>query len=356
MHYFGAFGYPMEGQLLQRLNANAGLTKPNLQQHNTVLPRARPLWVWTWGATKLTVEPARILIQRKQRDNRLYELKQNLVHRRDWFKEPTITLEAKGDEHYSAFVKDAPAYFWSPDGARVIFASSPGYFAGVCPPWQSPKRVHNECVVEIPTFEIETLYREKPRRAVVPFSGGIDCTIIAVDLLQRGYKVQLMHIFNEKRGAFKRALDLSRLIPGISWESRRGRMAPLSFISQACKFALGHGNCLIPIGGTVESDNTTYPGIILGMNEAASHHHPLDIQFCMPFHKLTDEQVFDYGVKIGAPLTKTSSCEYLIECGLCHKCLKRKAMLKRLDQNKYIHAVDVQYPSMEELSRDYGIT
>jgi 7-cyano-7-deazaguanine synthase in queuosine biosynthesis len=302
------------------------------------------------------VEPDRLLIRRKQRDHRLYELKQNLVHRKDWFREPTISLEAKGDDCYAAFVKDAPAYFWSPDGARVIFASSPGYFVGICPPWQSPKRVPNESVVELPTFKIETLYQETPRRAVVPFSGGIDCTIIAVDLLQRGYKVQLVHIFDEKRGEFKRALDLSRLITGASWESRRGRKAPLSYINLACRFALGHGNCLVPVGGTVESDNTTYPGIVSGMNEAASHHHPLDIQFCMPFHKLTDEQVFDYGVKIGAPLTRTSSCEFMVECGVCHKCLKRKAMLKRLNKTKYLHAVEVKYPSTEELARDFEIT
>ena len=353
MHFFGAFGYPMEGQLLQKMHVNSGTNKPNVKHHNTILPRAKTAWVWTWARTSLIKEPTRILLQDDLKDKRSSNLLITPLHRRDWFKEPTVSMDYKGLDNYSIYVEGTPFYFWSPDGARAIFGSSKELFAGICPRWQSPRRVPSNSVLEFPTFKIETLGLKRPRRAVVPFSGGIDCTIIAIDLLQRGYQVELISVYNEKKRKFKHAYRLGQMITGASWICRKAPKSPFSFIIMACKFAQSYGECLVAVGGTMESDGVAFPGILYGINEAASYHCDGNLQVSMPFMKLTDEQTIDYGIKIGAPLEKTMSCRYHTNCGLCYKCKKRRLLEKRLGTNKYVHAVEVHYPTMEQLSEEF---
>jgi 7-cyano-7-deazaguanine synthase in queuosine biosynthesis len=275
------------------------------------------------------------------------------------FSDPTVCFGLSKEQEPFAFAKYFNMYFWSPDGARGIFASSPALLKNLCPKWQAPRRLPSGFMVKLPSWEFENIRGKRKKwtatisEAILLMSGGIDSTVIATDLKRLGIDVHwIAFLPNYKFRSKGNVRQLQEAIKPQKVTTVISRKEVLGFLSDATRRALRSRVPLIITGGNLETELHGLPQAIAAFNECAAYNRMAMIQYSMPLAQMTNKQVIEYGQQIDAPMRLTTSCPCEVECGTCFKCKKREMMLT-MPKRKQENTVD--YKLVTELAEEFGI-
>lgn len=185
---------------------------------------------------------------------------------------------------------------------------------------------------------------EEKKKALVLLSGGIDSTVALYWALEKGYDCSglAFHYKNQPKAEQKsikaicetKGLDLYILNhPKITSQKPFKTFEPNNFLyySLASTFAKENDfNYLI--GGQIKDDwvhKDAKPTFYENLNKFLPEGYPTIIQPLLDWDK---EKVITEGLRMGAPLRLTWSCEKngKIPCGTCDQCKDRKKISKKL--------------------------
>lgn len=186
------------------------------------------------------------------------------------------------------------------------------------------------------------------QKVLVLFSGGIDSTVLLVDMIDKGYEPEALFI-NHGQKAYSREHTAMRYITahyGRIWlvrtfedtseERVEGVVKPFRngiFLSLATAMAVHRDMSYVAIG-VQSGDNSPFPdcrpGFITAMKEVISFGTEGDVQLLAPFLEHSKAEVIERGIELKVPFELTYSCYEGGEkhCGTCLACEMRKRAFK----------------------------